>query len=85
MQRHPCPQKPSDHRTMERLLPEDYEQRDFILSVIKDGFHIVDPDCLSHSVEMDNYTSAAAENMRGQVETQILTEIQNGRYRIVDK
>ena len=34
---------------------------------------------------MDNYTSATAENVRAQVETQILAEIQNGRYRIVDK
>ena len=92
MLRHPCHKKLSDHRTTslnyrawERLLPEDYEQRDFILNGIKDGFHIIDPDCISHSVEMDNYTSAAAENVRAQVETQILTEIQNGRYRIVDK
>ena len=67
--------KTSDHRTTERLLPEDYEQRDFILSGIKDGFHIIDPDCISHSVEMDNYASAAAENMRAQIEAQILTEI----------
>ena len=65
--------------------PEDYEQRDFILSGIKDGFHIIYPDCISHSVEMDNYTSATAENVRTQVETQILTEIQSGRCRIVDK
>ena len=52
---------------------------------IKDGFHIIDPDCVSHSVEIDNYTSATAENVRAQVESQILTEIQNGRYRIVDR
>ena len=52
---------------------------------IADGFHIIDPHCVSHSVEIDNYTSATAENVRAQVESQILNEIQNGRYRIVDR
>ena len=56
-----------------------------LLNGIKDDFYIIDPDCVSHSVEIDNYTSATAENVRGLVESQILTEIQNGRYRIVDR
>ena len=73
-----------NHSAWERLLPEDYEHRDFILNGIKDDFHIIDPDCVSHSVQIGNYTSATVENVRAQVESQILTEIQNGRYRIVD-
>lgn len=60
-------------------------QREFILNGIKDGFHIIDPECVSNCVETDNYTSATAGNVRAQVESQILTEIQNGRYRIVDR
>ena len=59
-------------------------QREFILDGIKNGFNIIDPESVPISVEMDNYSSAMAENVRAQVESQILTEIQNGRYRIVD-
>ena len=33
---------------------------------------------------MGNYSCAMAGNVHEQVESQILTEIQNGRYRIVD-
>ena len=33
---------------------------------------------------MDNYSSAMARNVYAQDESQILIEIQNGRYRIVD-
>ena len=51
---------------------------------IKNSFNIIDPESVPISVEMDNYSSATAENVRAQVESQILTEIQNGRYRIVD-
>ena len=32
---------------------------------------------------MDNYRSATDQSVRAQVESQILTEIENGRYRIV--
>ena len=58
--------------------------REFILDGVKNGFNIIDPECVPISVEMDNYSSATAGNVRAQVESQILTEIQNGRYRIVD-
>ena len=34
---------------------------------------------------MENYRSATAEHSRAQVEKQIYTEIDNGRYRIVNK
>ena len=53
-------------------------QREFILSGIKDGFHIIDPDCVPKNVETDNYSSSRVENVRAQVESQILIEIQNG-------
>lgn len=82
----------SDNRTTnlnyhvwERLLPEAYEQREFILTGIKDGFNVIDPDCVFHSAETDNYTSATAEKVRAQVEAQISTKIQNGRCKIVDR
>ena len=50
---------------------------------IKNGFNIVDPESVPISVEMDSYSSAAAENVCAQVESQILTEIQNGGYRLI--
>ena len=84
--------KLTDHQTTslnysawERLLQEDCEHGDFILNGNKDRFHIIDPHCVSHSVEIDNYTSATAKNVRAHVESQIITEIQSGRYRIVDR
>ena len=61
----------------------DYDDRNFLLSGIKNGFHIVDPEHISKFVDVDNYSSATSEKMRAPVETQILTEIENGRYRIV--
>ena len=33
---------------------------------------------------MDNYRSATDQSVRAQVQDQILTETENGRYRIVD-
>lgn len=62
-----------------------YEHREFILTGIKDGFYIVDPDSISNFVEVNNYPSATSEKMRAPVEDQILTELENGRYRIVSE
>ena len=56
-----------------------------MLSGIKDGFHIVDSKNISNYVEVENYRSATAEHSRAQVEKQIYNEIDNGRYRIVNK
>ena len=53
------------------------------LNGIKEGFYIIVPDCLSHPVEIDNYTPAMEENVCALVESQFFTEIQNGRYRII--
>lgn len=52
----------------------DYEYREFILTKIKDGFYIVEPDSISNFVEVNNYPSATSEKMRASVEDQILTE-----------
>ena len=63
----------------------DYKDREFILSGIKNGFHILDSDKISQSVEVDNYSSATNCHMRAQTEAQILTEVENGHYKIVDE
>ena len=70
----------------EQHLPQDYEHRECILTGIRDGFHIIDPEKIdsSHYVETNNYRSATEEK-RAQVESQILTEIEHGRYRIVNE
>ena len=49
------------------------------LNGIKEGFHIIDPDCLSHPVEIDNYTPAMAENISALVESKFLL-----KFRMVD-
>ena len=72
-----------NYKAWEEELPQDHQHREFLLSGIKNGFHIVDPDNIKEFVEMDNYRSATDQSVRAQVESQILTEIENGRYRIV--
>ena len=73
------------YKAWEKELPIDYEGRAFLLSGIKDGFHIVDSETISNYVEVENYRSATAEHSHAQVEKQIYTEIDNGCYRIVNK
>ena len=62
-----------------------YKDSEYLLSGIKDGFHIVDSENISNYVEVENDSSATAENSRAQVEKQICTKIDNGRYRIVNE
>ena len=62
-------------------LPENDIKRNDILQGIKDGFHIVNPVSVTKPVYSSNYRSTM--NFRSQVENQIITEIQNGRYNIV--
>ena len=71
------------YEAWEEELPQDHQHREFLLLGIKNGFHIVDPDNIKEFVEMDNYRSATDQSVRAQVESKILTEIENGRYRIV--
>ena len=73
------------YEAWEHSIPRDYEYREFILTGIKEGFYIVDPDSISNFAEVNNYPSATSEKMRAPVEDQILTELENGRYRIVSE
>ncbi|MES9880284.1 MAG: reverse transcriptase domain-containing protein [Sedimenticola sp.] len=61
----------------------DYADREFIISGIRDGFHIVDAEKIQIPVETNNYKSATDALMRARVESQIRTELDNGRYNIV--
>lgn len=69
----------------EQNLPADYKDREFILSGIKNGFHVLDMGKISQSAEVENYSSATNLNMRARTEAQILTEVENGHYKIVDE
>lgn len=73
-----------NYEAWERELPEDYEHRGYLLSGIKDGFNIVDSENIQNYVEVENYRSATSEHSRAHVEKQIFTELENGRYRIVN-
>ena len=65
----------------EHELPNNDVDRDFILNGIREGFHIV-----SHSnfteAECDNYNSAIDPSIHNVVESQIKTELVEGRYAI---
>ena len=74
-----------NYKAWEKELLEDYKGREYLLSGIRDGFHIVDSENISNYVEVENYRSATAENSRAQMENQICTETDNGRYRIVNE
>ena len=63
------------------LLPESDIKRDYLLSGIKEGFHIIDsvPKNISN-VEVQNYKSATNSSCYPKVEAQILDELSNGQY-----
>ena len=44
----------------------------------------MDKDKLSRGVEVENYSSATNTKMRAQTEAQIVSELENGHYKIVD-
>lgn len=67
----------------EEEVSSDDPKRDFLLTGVREGFHIVDPDSIQHDVFMDNYKSATGCEHRHLVEQQIRTEILNKRYQIV--
>lgn len=64
-------------------IPIDYPYREWILTGVKEGFHILDVNsafsCLSSPVHVKNYNSAILEN-KSLCEAQINEEIANGRY-----
>ena len=70
----------------EQLLPYNDPKRDFILKGILEGFHIVCDKSLTEflPVEMKNYRSAIHKDIAPLVERQILDELSNGQYIIVD-
>ena len=66
-------------------IPLDYPDREFLLYGIKNGFDIVDSEKINTPVDIANYTSATGEDMVARVEDQIKTEIDNGRYVLVNE
>lgn len=66
-------------------LPLDLPNRDYLLTGIKYGFHIVDDVQLRcDQVETENYKSATCSKNIDKVEHQIKEEIANGHYKVVD-
>ena len=70
--------------TWQEELPTDCPNCSFLLQGIADGFNIVDIDKISTPVETDIYPSATGV-AADKVEKQIITELENGQYKIVDK
>ena len=70
--------------TWQEELPTDCPNRSFLLQGVADGFNIVDIDKISTPVETDNYYSATSATAN-KVEKQIITELENGHYKIVDQ
>ena len=66
-------------------IPLDYPDREFLLYGIKNVFDIVDSEKINTPVDIANYTSASGEDMVARVEDQIKTEIDNGRYVLVNE
>lgn len=73
----------------EELLPIDLPDREFLMSGIKEGFRITNsnPDRALNGdpVWCTNYNSVMDQSMRPIIEAQIKEEIDNGRYKVVDK
>ena len=65
-------------------LPLDDPKRDYILNGIKDGFHVINNTYDGANVWQRNYKSATEPAIRPVVEKQILDELDNGRYIIVN-
>jgi hypothetical protein len=73
------------YEAWQSLLPEAYERRDYILEGIREGFSIVEADEVTESVYQKNYKSATDAGVRHLVEKQIITEVENGHYKCVEK
>jgi hypothetical protein len=69
----------------EHELPLTYHDREFIVTGVREGFHILNVDDVHECVEVDNYESATNLANRAKVDAQVITEIINGRYRKVDE
>lgn len=58
--------------------------KEFLLQGIRHGFHVCDTTRDPIPVDMDNYKSATNPRIRQKVEAQILDEIANGNYEVVN-
>ena len=67
-------------------MPADYPEREYIIDGVKHGFHLINSDVNKTSfVEVNNYKSATEPLNKQFVEKQIVDEIRNGHYKIVQK
>ena len=66
-------------------IPLDHPDREFLLDGINNGFDLVDSEKNNTPVDIANYTSATGEDIVARVEDQIRTEIDNGRYVLVNE
>lgn len=72
------------YKAWELELPLDYPRREFLLAGIKEGFHIVDSSKITEDVEINNYKSATDPKHFHKVEQQIIVELENGNYKLVN-
>ena len=73
-----------NYEQWEKMLPVNDSKREWILKGVHEGFENVDSEPQGE-VEIDNHTSATNKLYRPAVEKQIMEEITNGRYRVVNK
>jgi len=57
----------------------------FLIDGITNGFKIIDPEAPLKSAETSNYRSATGPETRDLVEAAILSELEQGHYRVVDQ
>ncbi len=57
----------------------------FILAGVRAWFHVIDVPGYMDDVEIGNYRSDTSDDNKYLIETQILEEIDNGRYKIVSE
>ena len=73
-----------NYEQWEKMLPVNDSKREWILKGVHEGFENVDSEPQGE-IEIYNHTSATNKLYRPAVEKQIMEEITNGRYRVVNK
>lgn len=68
----------------EAALSPDDPQRAFILEGVRNGFRVISRPYTGRPASQENYRSATGRDTRQAVEDQIVQEIENGRYLVVD-
>ena len=75
---------PNSHRlnydARERELLLDYKSRNYLLTAIKEGFHVEDPRELDNTMNMENYCSGIQGKFKL---SQIISEIKHGYYVLI--